>query len=378
MAAVRDPSPPRRAQALPAPPRCCRCKGSGSTVRSEESAATSRPARLPDLPLPPGHAPAHHRPPPPPRPAAPRRPHLLRLLLHLLGQRVDVAKDGDARVGEPRPPRHLHHQAAPRVLQDVARLDGERREAEDGVPSAVGGKVDEGTKGVPRAAVVHPAHDRAQVRKLRLLHEVAHRDGGRGQLAAQRRVLHAAAERGAVQARRLDRVGVGRRARRELQARDCGEGRRGSRGRRSAPQRSGSSSALRGARRWPPPAGAAPPTFRGRSLAHRGRIGLRLGGSFLERLPLAPSLPAAAARPGDLTPQLPSQCERALRAAANGYPAAQGSAIHGCASRRPGVPPLRDGLGTGLRGLQGWMLEMEVGTGALPLCAAETRWVTGL
>lgn len=145
---------------------------------------------------------------------------------------------------------HLHHHAAARVLKQVARLDGQRRQAagkecssraqwwaggayenwvghstgcnaprasvycrpakpaahqhcflgrqqllrqqysgssssgaapEDGVPRSVRRKVHERAKGVARTPVVHVAHDGAQVRKLSLLHQVAHcgREGGR-------------------------------------------------------------------------------------------------------------------------------------------------------------------------------------------------------
>jgi hypothetical protein len=107
--------------------------------------------------------------------------HLCRLLLQLgRGQLVHIPKDGDPRVGQPRPPRHLHHHAAARVLQQVARLDGQRGQAEDGVPRTVGRKVDQRAKGVARPPVVHVGHDGAEVRKLSLLHQVAHCRGGGG------------------------------------------------------------------------------------------------------------------------------------------------------------------------------------------------------
>ena len=65
---------------------------------------------------------------------------------------------------------HMHHQTAAAVLHDVARVDGQRRHAEDGEARAVGRKVHERAKGVPRSPVVHAGHRGAQVRKLRLLH----------------------------------------------------------------------------------------------------------------------------------------------------------------------------------------------------------------
>lgn len=51
--------------------------------------------------------------PPPARAGAPH--------LHLLGQLVHVTKDGDARIGQPRPAGHLDHQAAAWVLRQAHR-----------------------------------------------------------------------------------------------------------------------------------------------------------------------------------------------------------------------------------------------------------------
>lgn len=65
---------------------------------------------------------------------------------------------------------HLHHQAAARVLHDIAVLYRQRRQREDGEPAAIGRKVHKGAEWVPRAPVVHARHDGAQVRVLRLLH----------------------------------------------------------------------------------------------------------------------------------------------------------------------------------------------------------------
>ena len=57
---------------------------------------------------------------------------------------------------------------------------------ENGVPRAVGRKVHQRAKGVARPPVVHVAHDGAQVRKLRLLHQVAHcRRGREGRAGCQ-------------------------------------------------------------------------------------------------------------------------------------------------------------------------------------------------
>lgn len=50
---------------------------------------------------------------------------------------------------------------------------------EDGVAGAISCKVHQRAKGVPRPPVVHVAHDGAQVRKLRLLHQVPHCRRGR-------------------------------------------------------------------------------------------------------------------------------------------------------------------------------------------------------
>ena len=93
-----------------------------------------------------------------------------RRLLQVLGKLIDVAKDGDTRVGKAGPAGHLHHQAAARILHDVARVDGQRGEAEYGVARLIRRKVHQRAEGVPRSPVVHPRHHRAQVRKLRLLH----------------------------------------------------------------------------------------------------------------------------------------------------------------------------------------------------------------
>jgi hypothetical protein len=43
----------------------------------------------------------------------------------------------------------------PRVLHDVARVDGQRREAKDGEARAIACKVDESAEWVAGAAVVH-------------------------------------------------------------------------------------------------------------------------------------------------------------------------------------------------------------------------------
>lgn len=96
-------------------------------------------------------------------------------LLQVLGQLVDIAEDGDARVGQAGPAGHLHDQAAARVLHNVARVDRQRGQAEYGVARLVRRKVHQRAKGVPRPPVVHPRHHRAQVRKLRLLHLWPHR-----------------------------------------------------------------------------------------------------------------------------------------------------------------------------------------------------------
>lgn len=75
--------------------------------------------------------------------------------LHLVGELVDVAEDGDAGVGEAEPAGHLDDEGAAGVLLEVVAVDGEGREAEDRVAGAVGGKVDEHAERVAGAAVVH-------------------------------------------------------------------------------------------------------------------------------------------------------------------------------------------------------------------------------
>ena len=87
------------------------------------------------------------------------------------------------------PAGHLHDKAAAGVLHDVARVDGQRRQAEDGVPRLICRKIDERAKGVPCSPVVHVGHHRAQVRELRLLHLFAappHLPGARMRVANSR------------------------------------------------------------------------------------------------------------------------------------------------------------------------------------------------
>lgn len=81
-------------------------------------------------------------------------------------------------------------------------MHGQRRHAEDRMPGAVSSKVHQGAKGIACSPVVHARHDGAQVRKLRLLNQVAHCNCGAGQLAPSGGILHATAQRRAVQPRR--------------------------------------------------------------------------------------------------------------------------------------------------------------------------------
>lgn len=89
--------------------------------------------------------------------------------LHFVGKLVHVAEDRDPGVREAEPAGHLHDEGAAGVLVQVVAVDGQRREAEDGVPRAVRGKVDEHAERVPRAPVVHVRHVGAQVSVLRAL-----------------------------------------------------------------------------------------------------------------------------------------------------------------------------------------------------------------
>jgi hypothetical protein len=77
--------------------------------------------------------------------------------LHVQWQLVHVTKDGHPRISQPRPPRHLHHQGAARVLNQVARVDGQRAEAEDRQPGPITGKVHQGAEGVAGAPAARDA-----------------------------------------------------------------------------------------------------------------------------------------------------------------------------------------------------------------------------
>ena len=68
------------------------------------------------------------------------------------------------------PAGHLHDQAAAGVLHDVASVDGQRGQAEDGVARLIRSKIDQRAERVACSPVVHVGHHCAQVRKLRLLH----------------------------------------------------------------------------------------------------------------------------------------------------------------------------------------------------------------
>lgn len=96
-----------------------------------------------------------------------RRVGARRADLHFVRELVHVAEDRDAGVGEAEPAGHLDDEGAAGVLLEVVAVDGEGREAEDGMAGAVGGKVDEHAEGVAGAAVVHVGHVGAQVRVLR-------------------------------------------------------------------------------------------------------------------------------------------------------------------------------------------------------------------
>lgn len=90
--------------------------------------------------------------------------------LKMQGELVDISKHGHACIGQASPARHLDHKAASGVLHYVARVDGQRGEAEDRVAGFVHSKVNQRAEGVPGSAMVHVRHDGAQVRKLCLLH----------------------------------------------------------------------------------------------------------------------------------------------------------------------------------------------------------------
>lgn len=100
----------------------------------------------------------------------------------------------------------------------VCRVQAHGCAPEDGVPCAVGGKVDKRPKGEACAAVVHPTHDGAQVRKLSLLYQVAHcgRGGGEDRACGGDKGTSAAAAKGgragACSARRADGRAAGLRS----------------------------------------------------------------------------------------------------------------------------------------------------------------------
>lgn len=81
--------------------------------------------------------------------------------LHLRRELVDIAKDGDACIGQAGPTRHLDDHGAAGVSQDVAGVDGQGAQAEDGLPRPVACKVHQRAKGVPCAPMVHGGHDGA-------------------------------------------------------------------------------------------------------------------------------------------------------------------------------------------------------------------------
>ena len=96
--------------------------------------------------------------------------HLASSALHLRRKLVDVPKDGNTGICKAGPARHLDDHGAAGVGQDVARVDGQWAQAEDGLACAVARKVHECAERVARASVVHGAHHCAQVRVCRLLH----------------------------------------------------------------------------------------------------------------------------------------------------------------------------------------------------------------
>ena len=102
--------------------------------------------------------------------ASPRQLGSMQAHLQLLGQLEHLAEHCDARVAQAAPARHLHHQARARVLSQVVAVNGQRRQAKDGVARAIGCKVDVHAEGVAGAAVVHGAHVGAEVRVLRPFH----------------------------------------------------------------------------------------------------------------------------------------------------------------------------------------------------------------
>ncbi len=101
-----------------------------------------------------------------------RAVHLASCALHLRRELVDITEDGHAGVGEACPAGHLDDHGAAGVCQDVAGVDGQGAEAEDGLAGPIAGKVHQRAKGVPRPPMVHGAHHRAQVCICGLLHLV--------------------------------------------------------------------------------------------------------------------------------------------------------------------------------------------------------------
>lgn len=80
--------------------------------------------------------------------------------LHVGRQLVHITKDGDTCIGQTGPARHLHHQATARVLNQVAGMDCQWAEAENGQATTIRGKVYQCAKGVPCTAVTHNQQQR--------------------------------------------------------------------------------------------------------------------------------------------------------------------------------------------------------------------------
>ncbi len=81
----------------------------------------------------------------------------------------------------------------PGLLDQVPGVDGQGREAKDGVSGAVYCKVDKVAEWVPRPSMVHAAHRGAKVAEPRGLNKVAHTGRRGGQVVPgnpQGRVIH--------------------------------------------------------------------------------------------------------------------------------------------------------------------------------------------